>query len=353
MKTLINKVLLVTMLSISLFACEKEGQLVTIGTGTPAVLSTSVASVTLTKPNIANVAVTATLTPADFGFNSATTNTLQIAKTGTSFATPKEVIMGTGAVSVSFTQLELNNLLLSMGFAPEVAGSIEMRVKSTISSNVNPVYSNVKALTATPFALITTLYWAGANNSWTFSNDSLVSPQGDGIHAGIIQFNQSKGFFKLSKTKDWGNVFGSSSEAVTSTLMVGPGNIGNALVGPALTAPYTYDNFNVVANTNTLAITYELFSWGVIGSATPGGWNDDTPMKYNNTTKTWSVTVNLVAGDIKFRKNHNWGLSLGGANGTLTSANGANIPVTAGNYTIVLNAKEADLNTSTYTLTKN
>ena len=355
MKTIINKVLLVTMLSLSLFACKKEGQLVTIGTSTPAVLNTSVASVTLTKPNIANVAVTATLTPADFGFSAATTNTLQIAKTGTSFATPKEVIMGTGATSISFTQLELNNLLLSMGFAPEVAGSIEMRVKSTISENVTPVYSNVKTLSATPFALITTLYLAGANNGWTFSNDSLVSPQGDGIHSGIIQFNQSLGFFKLSKTKDWANVYGSASQSVTSVLMVGPGNISNALVGPLFgSSYYAADNYNVVANTSTLEITYELMTWGITGDAVlgwpPGAPNDyknDKVMKYNNTTKLWSITTDLVAGVFKFRKNHGWAVNLGGSAGKLTQG-GGDISVTAGNYTIGLDATN-----NTYTLVKN
>ncbi|MEY3874658.1 MAG: hypothetical protein RL363_1379 [Bacteroidota bacterium] len=354
MKTLFNKFLFVATLSSMLWACKKEGQLVTLGTGTPAVITTSATSVVLTKPNLANVAVTVSVAPADFGFDAAVTNTLQIAKTGTSFASPKEVIMSTGATSKSFTHLEMNNLLLSMGLAPEVAGSIDIRLKSTISTSVNPIYSNVKAVTATPFALIGILYMAGAHNGWTFANDSVVSPEGDGIYSAIIQFKQSKSMFKLSKTKEWSNVYGSSSEDVISALLVGPGDIPKAIVGPDLTSPYTtLDNYKVVANTNTLAISYEIFSWGLIGSATPGGWNDDTPMKYNNTTKTWSLTVNLTAGDIKFRKNHNWGLSLGGSNGNLTSDNGPNIPVTAGNYTIVANINEAAYNTSTYTITKN
>ena len=353
MKTLFNKFLFVATLSSMLWACKKEGQLVTVGTGTPAVITTSATSVVLTKPNLANVAVTVSVAPADFGFSAAVTNTLQIAKTGTNFASAKEVIMSTGAVSKSFTHLEMNNLLLSMGFAPEVAGSIDIRLKSTISSSVGPIYSNVKAVTATPFALVGILYMAGAHNGWTFANDSVISPEGDGIHSAIIQFKQSKSMFKLSKTREWSNVYGSSSEAVTSSLMVGPGDIPSALVGPDLTSPYTYDNYKVTANTNSLAITYDLFSWGLIGDATPGGWGDDTPMKYNNTTKTWSLTVDLGAGFIKFRKNHNWGLSLGGSNGTLTSDNGPNIPVTAGNYTIVATINEAAYNTSTYTITKN
>lgn len=348
MKTIFNKMLFVATLSSLLWACKKDEQKVTLGTSTPAVLSTSVSSVVLSKPNLANTAVAVSVTPADFGFSAAITNTIEIAKTGTSFASLKEVTMPTGTTSKSFTHLELNNLLLSMGFAPDVAGSIDIRVKSVISSSVTPVYSNVKAVTATPFALVGILYMAGAHNGWTFANDSIISPEGDGAYSAIIQFKQSKSMFKLSKTKEWSNVYGSSSEAVTSSLMVGPGDIPSALVGPDLTSPYTYDNYNVIANTNTKAISYELLSWGIIGSATTGGWDNDTPMKFNNTTKIWSITTDLAAGEIKFRKNHNWGVNLGGSGGTLTPG-GSNIAIAAaGNYTITLNVEA-----NTYTIVKN
>jgi|LakMenEpi03Aug12_release.lakeMendotaPanAssembly.Ray.scaffolds.fasta_scaffold110243_2 hypothetical protein len=356
MKTLFNKFLFVATLSSMLWACKKEGQLVTVGTGTAAVITTSATSVVLTKPNLANVAVTVSMAPANFGFDAAITNTIQIAKTGTSFASAKEVIMSTGAVSKSFTHLEMNNLLLSMGFAPEVAGSIDIRVKSTISTSVEPIYSNVKAVNATPFALIGILYMAGDHNDWAFAKDSVISPEGDGIHSAIIQFKKSNSKFKLSKTKEWSNVYGSSSEAVVSSLLVGPGDIGNALVGPVIPNSdyYTYDNFKVIANTNTLAISYELETWGITGEAA-GGWppggadayKNDQVMKYNNTTKTWSITANLTAGVFKFRKNHNWSVNLGGPGGVLTQG-GSDIPVTAGNYTITLNTVA-----NTYTLVKN
>jgi hypothetical protein len=55
----------------------------------------------------------------------------------------------------------------------------------------------------------------------------------------------------------------------------------------------------------------------------------------------------LNAGLIKFRKNHNWAVNLGGSGGVLTQ-DGANISVVAGNYTITLNAEN-----NTYTLVKN
>jgi len=345
MKTIINKILLLVTFSLLLMSCKKEVEMVTVGTAVPGVLSTSVSSVVLTKPNLAVEAVKASFVPVNFGFSTAASNTLQIAKSGTSFAAAKEINLD--ATTKSLTHLELNNLLLSMGLVPDVAASVDFRVKTTINSNVPTVYSNVKSVTITPFALVGILYMAGAHNGWTFAKDSVISPEGDGIFSAIIQFTSSKSFFKLSKTKEWSNVYGSASEAATSSLMVGPGDIPKALVGPDLTSPNTYDNYNVIANTNTLAISYELFTWGVIGTSI-GGWDNDVPMKYNNTTKIWSITADLVPGVYKFRKNHGWAVNLGGSNGTLTQG-GSDISLSAaGNYTITLN-----VDAKTYTIVKN
>jgi len=343
MKTLINKVLLVTMLSISLFACKKEGQLVTVGTGTPAVLNTSVTSVVLTKPNLNNVAIAVTYTPADFGFDAAITNTVQIAKAGTSFAAPKEFILAAGTLTKSFTHLDLNSMLLSMNLAPDVAAGLEIRIKSTISTSIAAVYSNVKNLTATPFALVDKLFMPGAYQGWDPGTaDSLVSATGNGIYTGTIQFTGASQEFKLLKKKAWGAPeYGAGSAALT--ILVG----GSNLVGPTFTG-YPNESFLVTADLNANTIVYDLNSWGVIGSASANGWNDDTNMRFNNTTGKWYLTTNLVVGEIKFRKNHNWGVNLGGSAGTLT-AGGSNIAVTvAGSYTISLDADK-----NTYTLVKN
>jgi len=70
-------------------------------------------------------------------------------------------------------------------------------------------------------------------------------------------------------------------------------------------------------------------------------------MKFDNANQVWKLTVSLTAGEIKFRKNHDWGTNFGGTNGTL-AAGGANIAVAnAGTYDIVV-----DFNANTYTLTK-
>jgi starch-binding outer membrane protein SusE/F len=92
--------------------------------------------------------------------------------------------------------------------------------------------------------------------------------------------------------------------------------------------------------------TYSANRWGLIGDATPGGWDADTNMTWDPVKKVMTVTLDLVAGSFKFRANDSWDYNLGGDVNNLT-ANGDNISVAApGNYTITL-----DLSGSNYTCT--
>ena len=86
-----------------------------------------------------------------------------------------------------------------------------------------------------------------------------------------------------------------------------------------------------------LAYTYRADRWGLIGDATPGGWNDDTNMTWDAVNGRFTVTLNLSANKFKFRANDGWDYNFGGDLGALTPG-GADIAVAeAGNYTITLN----------------
>jgi hypothetical protein len=84
-------------------------------------------------------------------------------------------------------------------------------------------------------------------------------------------------------------------------------------------------------NADATALTYTAVAtvWGVIGSASPMGWDDETALAYNPAAKTWRGVVHLTAAEFKFRANHNWDYNYGSdaADGKLT-AGGGNIPVT-------------------------
>jgi hypothetical protein len=108
-----------------------------------------------------------------------------------------------------------------------------------------------------------------------------------------------------------------------------------------------------VSNSFTIKVTpYPAWpNWGIIGSATPNGWNDpDTNLDYNLSTKKYSYVGPLAVGEIKFRLDDAWATNFGDDGNNLTlEAGGANIPVAvAGNYNIVI-----DFTEKSYTITLN
>jgi hypothetical protein len=83
-------------------------------------------------------------------------------------------------------------------------------------------------------------------------------------------------------------------------------------------------------NADATALTYTAVAqvWGVIGSASPMGWDDETILEYNSELVKWTGGMHLTAAEIKFRANHDWGFNYGSndADGNL-QANGANIAI--------------------------
>ncbi|WP_420579872.1 hypothetical protein [Reichenbachiella sp.] len=53
-------------------------------------------------------------------------------------------------------------------------------------------------------------------------------------------------------------------------------------------------------------------SFGIIGAATPGGWDADTDLAYSDDLASASATMNMVDGELKFRVNDAWDYGLGG-----------------------------------------
>jgi hypothetical protein len=81
-------------------------------------------------------------------------------------------------------------------------------------------------------------------------------------------------------------------------------------------------------------------NWGVVGSATPNGWNGPDLILYQTgTANVYQGYVNLTDGEIKFRPDNSWGSDFGD--------NGSNISVIAGVYKVTINTADR-----TYTLDK-
>jgi hypothetical protein len=95
---------------------------------------------------------------------------------------------------------------------------------------------------------------------------------------------------------------------------------------------------------------------GLVGTATPSAsWDVSTPMtRVAGSTTAWTLTTAMNDGEAKFRANDAWDINWGAATfpaGTGTQG-GANIPVTAGTYTITLDEVSGEYTFATVTATR-
>lgn len=136
------------------------------------------------------------------------------------------------------------------------------------------------------------------------------------------------GFKFLPTNQGWTDAYGKGT--TEGSLMQGD-EAGNLIVDQ--------DGFYRV-RMDAEGLTYELLkiSMGVIGDASPGGWDMDTDMIFvgGKGTYLWKVTLNLVPGNIKFRANDDWAINFGGTADNITQG-GADIAISsAGTYNLEL-----------------
>ncbi len=115
--------------------------------------------------------------------------------------------------------------------------------------------------------------------------------------------------------------------------------------GPNIPVPA--GRYKVTFNPGTGAYNFEVDAGfqniGIIGSATPGGWDTETPLR-NNGDGTFEIILGLKGGEAKFRANNSWDVNWGAIDFPLGigTPGGANIPVPAGLYLIKFNSKTGE-----------
>ncbi|SNR33824.1 MULTISPECIES: SusE domain-containing protein [Hymenobacter] len=239
--------------TVFLASCEKDETQAKLNIAATPQLTSSATTATLSSATSANNAVTYTWTPADFGYQAATTYMLQFAKQGSNFASNVYEVNVGNALTKTFTVGELNSVYEGVDCnSANTATKLDVRVIATVGTAASTATSTTSSIQATPYA--------------------------------------------------------------------------------GQTAPAD--------------------KWGIIGSATPGGWDTDTDMTYDFCTRTFKATLPLTAGAFKFRANDAWTLNYGDdANDKALEAGGADIAMTAtGTYEVTLNLNATPK--PTYTITK-
>ena len=145
------------------------------------------------------------------------------------------------------------------------------------------------------------------------------------------------GEFKFTSEKSWDGVnYGAGAKDGALSTDGGAGNL-KAEKGFYL----------LKANISSLTWSAVLIqTFGLIGSATDGGWDTSTPMTFDAAKSEYSITATLKDGELKFRANDAWDVNLGGDPEHLTFG-GANIAVKAGTYKITLSLSDAQKYTCT------
>ena len=170
------------------------------------------------------------------------------------------------------------------------------------------------------------LYTPGQSNGWSQTASQLLYTDNYADYYGYAYLDA--GGFKFTNAPAWAHInYGMGDADGTMSTDGGANNIC-----PPSTGLYW-------CSVNTASLTYSLYevsSIGVIGDATPGGWDVSSPLTATDAKKlVWEGDVTLKTGNMKFRANDAWDANLGGSFNDLRQ-NGSDISVKEGTYHVVL-----------------
>jgi hypothetical protein len=361
MKRYINKFLALGAALLLFAACEEEAVLTVLEeVNFSASPEASANAVTLTEENAGESVLSVNWPAVEYPVDAPVTYSLQVALPAdtvgnATWSNSYEKEIGEDVLSASFPGEELNDIAKNLGVEPGTAGTVVVRVKAYLD---RAVFSEPVAVSVTPYEVFVShpaLWVAGDFQGWDVTTaPTIVSVNDDGVYEGYIYIPEGgTNEFKLYAQPDWG-----------------PVSYGTEEEGVLIEANYAGANFSVpsagyylfVVDLNSMTYLLMETNWGLIGGATPGGWDSDTEMTYNPETQTWSVTADMKAeGSFKFRANNEWVLDFGvDEEGNLAYANHPLLEYVErpqltvpedGNYTITLDLHEAG--NYTYSIERN
>ncbi len=347
----IFKTSILALVLVAMGSCENDQDPIAIAGGGPTLLTPTNGTSVVLKPESPNVA--ALILVWDYssaGVATAANYVVEAAETGSDFADP--IILGsTTSRFLTLTAEEFNGLLTPARFAPFTESQLDIRVRSVLGTAASAMtqMSNVITIKVTPYSTeLPKIGVPGNHQGWDPTAPDLPILRSSSFtmtdYEGYVWLDGEYKFLApmLDGSFDWGTTDWGDDGSFSGMLAVGGGNAS---------APAGY--YLLKADTTTLLYSQTPTNWGIIGNATPTGWDSDTDMTYDPATKTLSIVMNLVAdgNKIKFRANDAWELNFGdnGADGTLEQG-GDDIAVPAtGMYKITLDLSQP--RAYTYSLT--
>ncbi|WP_417354352.1 SusE domain-containing protein [Flavobacterium sp.] len=341
------------LLFMSVLSCSSDDDITIVESDSaPVLISPEDGSSIVLSPDLSdNPALTLVWDHSVYTVDTEIDYTIEMAVAETDFAAP--VIAGTTTTHVySLNVEELNTVASSLGLTPFESSAVEVRIVSSLGDNSDlAMISNAITINITSYTTESPKLWipGGYQPTSGYGPDAFThstAPTLSAIAYGDVDF---EGYMYIADDiTSPDNGFKFSSQANWDGTNYGQGAADGELSSDGGAANIVADAGYYLVKVNTEDLTYSMTAteWGIIGNATPGGWDNSTPMTYDPETKKWSIVVELTPQSApdngwKFRANNSWDINLGdttvnSTDGTL-SYGGNNIGVAAaGTYLITL-----------------
>ncbi|NVN19061.1 SusF/SusE family outer membrane protein [Muricauda sp. HICW] len=261
----------------------------------------------------------------------------------TAWQNATNIIAGSDVLGKQLNVKTLNTMAKSFGIQADTKGTLVYRVQAYMD---RAIFSKAGAFKVTPYSETVSsavVYVPGTYQGWDPTTAAtLPETSQSGVFEGVITFDDPAALdFKFTTGPNWDENYG------------GDGNGNLVQDGDNAFVP-SIGSYKIRINLNNLTWMAEPYSFGIIGTATPGGWDSDTDMTYNYQEGLWEFTGDLVAGALKFRLNDEWTVNYGSQNNTDFVAYlddpGAHNVEAAGTYRVTFMIDNEDASVAYYTL---
>ena len=319
MKSLLNKLVLICMVSVTILSCKKEEVKEIYSGGTAPALTSTVATLDLHSSDSLTTVIKFNWTDPKYKFSSTSapnvTYTLQIDSAGKNFVNP-QIFTLVNLSEKSFTGKAFNALLFNMGFTDSLKNySLDVRIRASLYVTSTLLISNTIKITASPYPIDPVplypvpakLFIVGDATGGGWNNPVPAPGQQftkvNSYTFGIVtQLTGGAHYLFLPVNGDWGHKYAAANGTVVTDGAFSV-DAGSDIPAPATTGMYKIIvNFVTGKYTVTLATPADIppANLFIVGDATAGGWNNPVPVPSQQFTKTsnagFEITVSLTAG---------------------------------------------------------
>lgn len=325
-------------------SCDKKDQLPYYSSGTAPDLGASTVNIAPATADSNKTVLTLNWSDPKYATDSSHIKyTIQIDSAGKNFANAVTWVV-TNKLTNSFLAKDLNNILVSRGYAFNVPVTMEVRVVSSYTNNNEMLASNVIKIKMTPYLVppkVTppsskTLYLVGSATAGGWGNPVPVPAQQftkiDSVtYEGTFFLNGGQEYLLLPVNGDWSHKYAVADK--TKAGLNAGGSFGYDLSdnfpGPAKTGFY---KIHVDFQSGTFTVTQQKLVSLLYVPGDYQGWSPATAPTLGslNNDGSYDGYVNIPAGgtyQFKFTTGPDWSNALGDAGGGTLSSSGGNLSV--------------------------